>query len=194
MPRTKKTPTKKVRKPRKPMTAEQKIAAAQRLEKAREARRKKNPDYGMTNVHESIRNLPDDHHLHPDKVKKWIKTQKDLLKSERAAKRQNVKGAIAQVAIHEGYIRVCQRYLRDGDWTDIFYGEHQEKKVQQRVRVPAYHWFGPNKGKIKRTAGTFYDDMGCVWTEEMFAEEGYVGHAPIEVKKKPRKRRKKRSK
>ena len=62
MPRTKKPPTKKVRKPRKPMTAEQKIAAAKRLEKAREARRKKNPDYGMTNVHESIRNLPDDHH------------------------------------------------------------------------------------------------------------------------------------
>ena len=81
---------------------------------------------------------------------------------------------------------MCQRYLRDGDWTDGFYGEHQEKRVQQRVRVPAYHWFGPNTGKIKRTTGTFYDDMGCVWTEEMFAEEGYVGHAPIEEKKKPR--------
>ena len=193
MPRTKKPPTKKVRKPRKPMTAEQKIAAAKRLEKAREARRKKNPDYGMTNVHESIRNLPDDHHLHPDKVKKWIKTQKDLLKSERAAKRQNVKGAIAQVAIHEGYIRVCQRYLRDGDWTDGFYGEHQEKRVQQRVRVPAYHWFGPNTGKIKRTTGVFYDDIGCVWTDEMFAEEGYVPYW-LQEKKKPRKRRAKKSK
>ena len=194
MPRTKKVTTKKVRKPRKPMTAEQKEAAAKRLEKAREARRKKNPNYGMSSVHESIRDLPDDHHLHPDKVKQWIKTQKDLLRSEKAAVRQKVKGAIAKVAVHEGYIRVCQRYLRDGNWTDLFYGEYQEKKVQQRVRVPAYHWFGPNTGKIKRTAGVFYDDMGCVWTEEMFAEEGYVGHAPIEEKKKPRKRRAKKSK
>ena len=100
MPRTKKVTTKKVRKPRKPMTAEQKEAAAKRLEKAREARRKKNPNYGMSNVHESIRDLPDDHHLHPDKVKQWIKTQKDLLRSEKAAVRQKVKGAIAKVAVH----------------------------------------------------------------------------------------------
>jgi hypothetical protein len=176
------------------MTAEQKVAAAERLEKAREARKEKNPDYGMSNVHESLRDLPKEHHLHPDKVKKWIKTQKDLLKSERAAKRQNVKGSIAQVAIHEGYIRSMQKYLRDGDWVDIFYGEHQEKKVSRRVRVPAYHWFGINKGKIKRDVGTFYDDIGSVWTEKMFAEESYVGHEPIEVKKKSRKRRAKKSK
>ena len=194
MPRTKKVTTKKVRKPRKPMTAAQKEAAAKRLEKAREARRKKNPNYGMSNVHESIRDLPDDHHLHPDKVKQWIKTQKDLLRSEKAAVRQKVKGAIAKVATHEGYIRVCQRYLRDGNWTDLFYGEYQEKKVQQRVTVNGYYWYGPNKGKIKRNLGVFYDDIGCVWTEQMFIDEGYVGYAPIEEKKKPRKRRKKKSK
>ena len=39
-------PKKKVRKKRKPMTEEQKQAAAARLEKAREKRAAKNPDYG----------------------------------------------------------------------------------------------------------------------------------------------------
>ena len=41
---------KKVRKPRKPMTEEQKQAAAARLEKAREARAAKNPDYGTAEM------------------------------------------------------------------------------------------------------------------------------------------------
>ena len=52
---------KKRRKPRKPMSEEQRVAAAARLEKAREKRKAQNPDYGMSNVHESLRNLPNDH-------------------------------------------------------------------------------------------------------------------------------------
>ena len=69
----------KRRKPRKPMTDKQRVAASERLEKAREARREKNPDYGMSGIHESLRNLPEEHPAHPKKVKKWIKTQKQQL-------------------------------------------------------------------------------------------------------------------
>ena len=76
-------PKKKVRKKRKPMTEEQKQAAAERLEKVRQKRAAKNPDYGMSGIHESLRNLPEDHHAHPKKVKQWIKTQKELASSER---------------------------------------------------------------------------------------------------------------
>jgi len=63
----------KKRKPRKPMTEEQKAAASERLEKAREARAAKNPDYGKTNIHETLRDLPDEHQLSPKKVKQWIR-------------------------------------------------------------------------------------------------------------------------
>ena len=42
---------KKRRKPRKPMSEEQRVASAARLEKAREIRKAKTPDYGMSNVH-----------------------------------------------------------------------------------------------------------------------------------------------
>ena len=82
----------KKRKPRKPMTEEQRAAASERLAKAREARAAKNPNYGKSGVHESLRDLPDDHQLSPKRVKEWIKVQQDYAKSERAAVRQKVKG------------------------------------------------------------------------------------------------------
>ena len=84
---------KKVRKKRKPMTEDQKAAAAERLEKARAVRAAKNPDYGMTGIHESLRDLPDDYPITPKKVKQWIKTQKELASMERRNEKKNVKGA-----------------------------------------------------------------------------------------------------
>ena len=161
----------KKRKPRKPMTEEQKAAASERLAKAREARAAKNPDYGKSGVHESLRGLPDEHQLSPARVKKWIKVQKDYAKSERAAVRQKVKGADAKLADHEGYIRNMQKYLRDGVWVDMFYGEQQQGKIRNRCVALAYYWYGPRKGQPKRDVGTFYPDLGLVWTQEMFDEE-----------------------
>jgi hypothetical protein len=161
----------KKRKPRKPMTDDQRVSASERLAKAREVRSEKNPDYGMSSIHESLRNLPADHQLSPDKVKHWIKVQKDFAKAERAGVRQKVKGAEARLADHEGYIRNMQKYLRDGVWVDMFYGEHQQNKIRNRCIVMAYYWYGPHKGQPKRDVGTFYPDLGLVWTQEMHEEE-----------------------
>ena len=164
----------KKRKPRKPMTDEQKAMASERLAKAREAKLEKNPDYGKSSIHESLRNLPDDHQLSPIKVKKWIKVQQEYAKSERAAVRQNVKGADAKLSNHEGYIRNMQYYLRSGNWIDMFYGEHQQSKIDNVCVALAYYWYGPKKGQPKRNVGTFYPDMGCTYTQEMLEEEiGY---------------------
>jgi hypothetical protein len=164
----------KKRKPRKPMSEEQKVAASERLAKAREVRAAKNPDYGKSGIHESLRNLPDDHQLNPMKVKQWIKVQQEYAKSERAAVRQKVKGADARLSSHEGYIRNMQRYLRDGDWVDMFYGEQQQSKIRNRCTALGYYWYGPKKGEVKRDVGTFYPDMGCTYTQEMLEEEiGY---------------------
>ena len=161
----------KVRKPRKPMPDKHRAAAAERLAKAREARAKKNPNYGKSGLHESLHDLPDEHELSPTKVKQWIKIQQDYAKSERAAVRQNVKGAVARLASHEGYIRNMQKYLRDGDWVDMFYGEQMQRKIRNRCVALSYYWFGPKKGEPKRDVGTFYPDMGCVYTQEMLEEE-----------------------
>ena len=176
-------PKKKIRKRRKPMTEEQKQAAAARLEKAREARAAKNPDYGQSSIHVSLRDLSDDHPAHPKKVKRWIKTQKELAASERRAVKQGVKGAYSRQCTHEGYIRNLVKYLRDGDYVDMFYGEYMEHNIKRKCVAMAYE----SDGTPKRDVGVWYPDIGT-YTQEMYNEDrGIVSEPP----KKKRKRRKK---
>jgi hypothetical protein len=172
----------KTRKKRKPMSEEQRAAAAKRLEKAREKRAEKNPDYGHSGIHFSLRDLPDEHNAHPKKVKQWIKTQKELASAERAGVKQGIKGAIARLANHEGYIRNCQKYLRDGDWVDDFFGEHQERKIQWRCLAMAYD----QDGETKRKVGTYYPDIGMVYEGEVSNKD--KGIENVRKERKPRKR------
>ena len=181
---------KRVRKKRKPMSEEQKQAASERLAKAREARAAKNPDYGKSGIHESLRNLPDDAPIRPKKVKQWIKTQKELASMERRNEKAKVKGATDRRISHEGYVRNMQRYLRDGDWVDSFYGEHQEKKISYICRAQAYYWSGPKKGEPKFDVGTYYPMLGTVYSQEMYDADNGVEDADVQRTKKRRKRNK----
>ena len=122
--------------PRRRMTEEQKIAAAERLRVAREKRLRENPPK-YANIHPSVLEKGDDHPFSRKKVVQWIKTQKSLLASERGNVRRKVKGAEAKVADHTAYIRHCEWYLRNGDWIDDRYGEYQEKKTKWITVVPA---------------------------------------------------------
>ena len=125
-------PVKKVRRKRKPMTEEQRVAAAERLAIAREERFKKNPPK-YKNIHPSVLAKPEDHTFSLKNVRQWIKTQKGLLQKYKSDVRTNVKGAIAKVASTEGYIRHCETYLNSGCWIDNFCGEYQETKVQWKT-------------------------------------------------------------
>ena len=122
--------------PRRRMTEEQKIAAAERLRIAREKRLRENPPK-YANIHPSVLEKGDDHPFSRKKVVQWIKTQKSLLASERGNVRRKVKGAESKVADHTAYIRHCEWYLRNGDWIDDRYGEYQEKKTKWITIVPA---------------------------------------------------------
>ncbi len=122
--------------PRRRMTEEQKIAAAERLRVAREKRLRENPPK-YANIHPSVLEKGDDHPFSRKKVVQWIKTQKSLLASERGNVRRKVKGAESKVADHTAYIRHCEWYLRNGDWIDDRYGEYQEKKTKWITIVPA---------------------------------------------------------
>ena len=156
----------KTRKKRKPMTEEQKRAASERLAKAREVRAAKNPDYGQSGIHPSLRDVPDESPISPKKVKQWIKTQKDIMSSEKASERQGIKGARARWKNAEAYIRDMNTYLRTGDWISMFYGEHEQHKVKYRVHAMAYD----KDGNPKRDVGTWYPDIGT-YTQEMFDED-----------------------
>ena len=178
----------KVRKKRKPMTEEQKAAAAERLAKAREKKAAADPNYGQSGVAECLRNLPEDYPLHPKKVKVWIKTQKELASSERRQKRLGNKSANPD--IHESYVRNMKTYLRSGDWIDMFYGEHQEKRVRYRCVALAYD----KDGNPKRNVGTFYPDIGMMWTQELQDEERGISRVDDERPKRKRRTARKRGK
>jgi len=129
-------PVKKVRKKRKPMTEEQRVAAAERLAIAREKRFKKNPPK-YKNIHPSVLATSEDSIFSLKNVQRWIKTQKGLLQKYRSEVRTNVKGSIAKVASTEGYIRHCESYLSGGCWIDNFCGEYQETMVNWKVIAEA---------------------------------------------------------
>ena len=150
----------KVRKKRKPMSPEQRAAAAERLAKAREKRMKENPPT-YKNIHPSVLAIPEDQPMSLKNIRKWIKTQKDLLSAERKQVRAGVKGSEARVASHQAYIRNLEKFLRDGDYIDDYYGEHQQTKIKWRCVVPAYD----KEGNMKRTHGVYYSDIGTVWSD-----------------------------
>ena len=127
-------------------------------------------DQKTNGIHPSLRDCPDDDELSPLKVKEWIKTQKKLLSAAQADARQKVKGAPARVSDHESYIRNMQKYLRDGDWVDNFYGEEQEKRIRWKCYALSYD----EDGNAKRDVGTFYSDMGMVYTQKMFDEDNFT--------------------
>tara|TARA_A200000159_G_scaffold92060_1_gene85522 strand:- start:1598 stop:2224 length:627 start_codon:yes stop_codon:yes gene_type:complete len=153
---------KKVKRTRKPMTAEQKKAATERLAKARAAR---GAD-GSKSVHKDIRDLPEDHFLHWKKVKQWLKSNQDELKSMRSYKTSKVSKERAEYQDLETYIHNMKKYLSGGVWLDFRYGEQREGRVQKICYAMAYY---PD-GTPKRLYNTWYPDIAQVWTRELEEE------------------------
>ena len=150
----------KIRKRRKPMTAEQKEKAAKNLAKARAARVKNNPPEHKS-IHPTVLALSEDDPFYFRKVQSWIKNQKELLSIARRDLRQSVKGAETRVANHQAYVRNLERFLREGDYIDDFYGDHGQHKIKWKCVHPAYD----KDGMVKRTHGVFYKDLGSVWLD-----------------------------
>ena len=123
----------KIKRKRKPMTPEQRAAAAERLAKAREA---KGP-VQYQNIHPDVVAKPDDHFLSLKKVRSWMKSTKEQISSLRGEVRRDVKGAKAKLHSKEGYVRNMQHYLKHGDWIDNAYGEYQEKSVKWKTIKPS---------------------------------------------------------
>jgi len=122
----------KPKKKRKPMTPEQKAAAAERLAKARAAKAPAKNE----SVHFSVLALDDDHWRSAKNVKNWIKTQKDLMSTLRYEMRKDVKGAKCKYHSAEGYIRHLKHYLKHGDYCDDYFGPYAEKRVKWQTIIP----------------------------------------------------------
>ena len=144
------------------MSAEQKAAAVERLAKAREKRLRENPPK-YANVHDTVLAKDENDTFSRKNVIKWIKTQKEMLSVARGNVRRSVKGAEAEAASIAAYIRNCETYLRNGDWVDNYYGEHQSNQVRWICTTLAYH---PD-GTPKRSIGIYYPDIGMTWEKDM---------------------------
>ena len=118
------------------MTPEQREAAAERLRLAREKKGK--PQY--KNVAKSVLALPDDHYLSYKSVKKWIKTQQEIARSERRNMVKGVKGATARMYAAQGYVNQMNHYIQHGDWCCDYYGEYEEKRIIWKTIAPNEEW------------------------------------------------------
>jgi len=123
----------KVRKKRKPMTLEQREAAAERLAKARAAKAPAKND----SISSAVIEKGDSHPLSATKVRSWIKTQKSLASSHKSEMRRDVKGSHSKYYDAIAYVRNMQHYLKHGDWVDDYYGEYAEKRVQWKTIHPS---------------------------------------------------------
>ena len=113
-------------------------------ERMAELRAKKKPPK-MVGVHPSILEKGDDYYLSHKKVKKWIESQEGKARSagqserskstEISNKKRNE--AMRQKMDAQGYIRAMKRYLKTGDWDNIYYGEHEQNLIKWKVIAPA---------------------------------------------------------
>lgn len=164
--RTKKTRKKRV------MTEEQKAAAAERLAKAREAKK----PAAMLTVHESLRDIPDTDPFAPARVRGWIRNQSLMLKSMRSMKDSKDPKERAAYIDTEIYLANLQAYLRTGVYLDNRWGAERQHRVTQRCVGMAYY----ADGTPKRTVGVWYPDIGGVYTQEM--ENNDFGIRPVSNK------------
>ena len=141
-----KTGRKKVRRARKPMTPEQKAAAAERLKKARA---NKKPAVGKT--YNKVCYDPKLQFKPLKTVLAWLKEAKEQAyaskKDMHRLKEGSKEWSIAADRHHYwyGYANDINWYLRHGDWISNTYGFQQQNKTKWVTIVPAFY---PN-GKIK---------------------------------------------
>ena len=112
-------------------------------EKMANLRAKKKPAK-LSNIDQSVLDLPEEHPLSYVNVKKYIATQEGLVKvgkQQQNARSENQKlkdeGMRTRLDA-EAYIRSMKKYLNTGDWSSLYYGEYEDKLIEWKVVAPSY--------------------------------------------------------
>lgn len=141
-----KTGRKKVRRARKPMTPEQKAAAAERLKKARAS---KKPAVGKT--YNKVCYDPKLQFKPLKTVLEWLKEAKEQAYSAKKDMNRLKEGskdwshAADRHLWWYGYANDINWYLRHGDWISNTYGFQQQNKTKWQTVVPAFYPNGKRK-------------------------------------------------
>jgi len=119
------------------------LAEDEMAEKMANLRAKKKPAK-LSNIDQSVLDLPEEHPLSYVNVKKYIATQEGLVKvgkQQQNARSENQKlkdeGMRTRLDA-EAYIRSMKKYLSTGDWSNLYYGEYEDKLIEWKVVVPSY--------------------------------------------------------
>ena len=107
-------------------------------------RAKRNPPK-LKGVHPSVLELPDDNTFSHKNIKKWIETQQGIAKAAGMIERSRNRDVpqkerdkkMRERYAAEGYIRAMQRYLRTGDWDNMYFGEYEDHLTKWTVIAPA---------------------------------------------------------
>ena len=110
-------------------------------EKMANLRAKKKPAK-LSNISQDVLDLPEDHPLSYVNVKKYIATQEGVAKvgkQQQNARSENQKlkdeGMRTRMDA-EAYIRSMKKYLSTGDWSNLYYGEYEDKLIEWKVVAP----------------------------------------------------------
>jgi len=147
------------------MSEEQRLAASERLAKAREAR----GHDGSKSVHPLLLEQDDDSPIHWKKVRVWIKEIQSELTSMKAKRLSKDTKERQEYQILEVYLGNLKKFLESSIWLDMRYGRHREGRMKTIVTTMAYF----PCGRPKRTVGFYYKDVG-VYTEEMKSHDDRI--------------------
>ena len=114
----------------------------EQLDKMAKVRAAKKPP-AYKNIHEDVKNLPDDNTLSVKNVKEWEKHNKERVKELKYKIRRMEKGKERtllerELGNREVYIMNIARYFDTSVWLDLFYGKDQEHKSRWRTIAYAY--------------------------------------------------------
>ena len=109
------------------------------------ALRAKRKPPNLKGVHPSVLALPDDNTFSHKNIKKWIETQQGIAKAAGMIERSRNRDVpqkerdkkMRERYAAQGYITSMQRYLRTGDWDNMYFGEYEEHLTKWKVVAPA---------------------------------------------------------
>ncbi len=119
------------------------LAEDEMAEKMANLRAKKKPAK-LSNISQDVLDLPEDHPLSYVNVKKYIATQEGVAKvgkQQQNSRSENQKlkdEGMRKRMDAEAYIRSMKKYLSTGDWSNLYYGEYEDKLIEWKVVVPSY--------------------------------------------------------
>ena len=114
----------------------------EQLDKMAKVRAAKKPP-AYKNIHEDVKNLPDDNTLSVKNVKGWEKHNKERVKDLKYKIRRMDKGKDRTLLEREVenrtvYLANILRYFDTSTWLDLFYGKDQEQTTRYKTLSYAY--------------------------------------------------------